>query len=244
MLIPAEEGLAKAREAILRAVELEPDLAEAHAVLGHLRFRHEWDWKGAEISLRKALELSPSNAEALRVSGLLARIRGRFDVAVELQRRALELDPLSTIGMASLGATYRDAGRLEEAEAWFRKALELAPRRRSVRSHLALVLEERGRIDEAWDVAQSEEERHVGKMVRAVIRHKMGHAEESDAILRELVEKDADVAAYQIAQIYAARNEADQAFAWLDRAYRQEDPGLADTGTDRLFQSLRADPRW
>ncbi len=242
-LVPPAEGLSKSEEAGLRAVELAPDVGEAHAALGHFRMGRQWDWKGADTSLRRALELSPNNAEALRSAGVLARLRGRFDVAVELHRRSVELDPLSPTGFMGLGHAYRAAGRLEEAEASFRMGLELAPQRRLGHSVLALVCMERGRLDEAWAEARIEEG-EVSLMTRAVVLFAMGRRVESDGTLEELIRKYSHHAAYQIAQVHASRGSLDEAFQWLDRAHAQRDAGLADVGADPLFRSLRGDARW
>jgi serine/threonine-protein kinase len=81
------EGFGKAREAAERALQLEPDLAEAHHALGLVRKQYDWDWKGADASFRRALELAPGNAQVMRSAGRLAGNLGRQEEAIELLRR-------------------------------------------------------------------------------------------------------------------------------------------------------------
>jgi len=78
----------------------------------------------------------------------------------------------------------------------------------------------------------------------AILHYKMGHRSESDEALRELIEKHANESACQVAEVYGARGEADAAFQWLDRAYAQRDPGLADVKPSPHLRSLQPGPRW
>ncbi len=80
--------------------------------------------------------------------------------------------------------------------------------------------------------------------VLAIIHHAEGHRAESDAALQALIVKYQDAAAFQVAQVYAVRNESELAFQWLERAYDQRDPGLTETKPEPLFRTLHADPRW
>ena len=100
---------ARAR-AVERALALEPDLAEGHAEMGHLQMVHDWDWRGAEASYRRALELAPGNALVLHRAGVLAEIMGRFEEAIGLQRRAVEQNPLSEEAYFRLGCAFLVSG--------------------------------------------------------------------------------------------------------------------------------------
>ena len=97
------EGYGRAREAVARALALEPDLAEGHAGMGYLQMHHDWDWRGAEASYRRALELAPGNALVLHHAGMLAECMGRFEEAIRLHRRAVEQNPLSAEAYFRLG---------------------------------------------------------------------------------------------------------------------------------------------
>lgn len=180
----------------------------------------------------------------LREAGRLALCLGRLGEAIELYRRALEQDPLSTASYHNLGSALQAMDRLEEAEAAYRKVLELAPQRVGTRGLLSLTLLALGRGDEALAEAGREPEEAFGLWALAIVHHGLGHAAESDAALEELIEKYSEDAAYQIAEVYAVRGEADRAFEWLERAYTQNDPGLTETKDDRRLRSLHGDPRW
>src|SRR5438552_139803 len=97
------EGFAKAREAAERAIQFEPDLAESQLAMGWIRMYHDWDWKAADSLLRRAVELAPGDAQALRDTAILAGFLGPADEAVTLLRRAAVLDPLSAQVHRSLG---------------------------------------------------------------------------------------------------------------------------------------------
>src|SRR5206468_507521 len=126
---PMSEGVAAARKAAERALAIEPDLSEGHAVLGRIRLYFDWDWAGAKTSYRRAMELAPNNAVGRHGAGILAQNEGRIEEALELYRRAVDQDPLSAAAYHRLGTACLTAGRLAEAEATLRKSIELAPQR-------------------------------------------------------------------------------------------------------------------
>lgn len=113
------------RSFALKAIELDPDLAEAHFALGGVKFQYDWDWPGTEASYRKALELNPNLANAYAMFSYYLVAMGRFDEAISSARRATELDPLSPENIADLGRTLYRARRYDEAIASYRRALEL-----------------------------------------------------------------------------------------------------------------------
>ena len=125
-----------------------------------------------------------------------------------------------------------------------RMALELAPAKAITRGWLSIVLLLQGCSEEALAEATREPSEVFRLLALAIIHHAAGRRAEADAALQELIEKHADVAAYQIAEAYAARGATDLAFEWLERAYAQRDPGTAWAMVDPLLRSLHADSRW
>ena len=243
--VPFSEGFGRAREAVAHALALEPDLAEGHAGMGWIQMMHDWDWRGAEASYRRALELAPGDALVLRRAGVLAYSLGRLDEAIALARRAIEQDPLSTFAYRSLGGAFEAAGSLAEAETAHKKGLELAPSNYlGAHATLALILRAQGRHEEALAEAMKESEEWYRFWALAIIHHAAGHQAESDAALQELIANHAMSSAFQVAEVHAMRGETDLAFEWLDRAYGQRDPGLSYMKPDPLLRSLHADPRW
>ena len=241
---PAAEGYRRAREAVARALALEPDLAEGHSGMGWILMVHDWDWRGAEASYRRALELAPGNGQVLHQASLLAGCMGHRDEAIGLARRAVEQDPLSGSAHFFLGTTLFAAERLSESVAALGKALELSPQRAATRAWLAIALFKQGRGDEALAEALREPEEWARLSALAIIHHGAGRHAESDEALRNLTEKCASSAAYQVAEVHGSRGEVDQVFEWLERAYAQRDSGLAWTKIDPFLRPLHADPRW
>jgi TolB-like protein/class 3 adenylate cyclase/Tfp pilus assembly protein PilF len=241
---PVVEGYRRAREAVAHALSLAPDLAEAHAELGWIQMSHDWDWRGAEASYHRALELAPGDATVLRRAAMLALNLGRVDEAIGLYRRAVEQDPLSAAAYANFGDAISAAGSLGEAELEYRKALELAPHRAVTQAYLALNLWAQGRDEAALAEALEAADEFWQMYALAIIHHGAGRRNEADAALRELIAKYAESAAYQIAEVHAARGETDHAFEWLERAHTQRDLGLSQMKTRPLLHSLHGDSRW
>jgi TolB-like protein/class 3 adenylate cyclase/tetratricopeptide (TPR) repeat protein len=238
------EGSRKARDAAERALELEPDLAEAHRAMGWIRMYHDWNWKGADASFRRALELAPGDAQVLRGAAALAGNLGRQEEAIGLLRRAVALDPLNVSVHRNLAYQCLSTGLLEEAEATANKALELNPQGGFPHYILGLVELAQGRSEEA--LATFGREVHEGFRLHglSLAQHALGRPKKSDAGLRAFIEKYAREGAVQIAETYAYRGEANLAFEWLERAYAQRDPGLSELRIDFLLRGLHADPRW
>lgn len=238
------DGYAQAREALTRALALEPDLAEAHALMAWVQTCADWDWRGAGASCRRALALAPGNAVVINVAGNLAMQGSRLEEAIELFHEALLRDPLRATVYVNLGNAMSWSGRAAEAEIAYRKAIELAPQRSVVHSQLALLLSAQGRGAEARAEVLLEPEELNRLGVLAIVDHAENRIDESDAALQALIAKYQDPAAYGVATVYAARNEPDLAFEWLERAYLQRDPGITDMKVEPLLRSLHADTRW
>jgi Tfp pilus assembly protein PilF len=242
--VPVVEGVTRGRHALARALALEPDLAEAHAGMCQIRMNYDWDWHAAEASLQRALELAPGNASTLITAGTLAHILGRPEEAIALFRQAVAQDPLQAGGYHNLGVALEASDRPAEAEAAYRKALELSPQRGATRACFALNQLAQGRSDTALAEVEREPHEVLRLQAVAIIEHVADRRFKSDTALQELIAKYRTDAAYQVAQVYGARGEADLGFAWLESAYVQRDPGLVEVKIDPRLRSLHADPRW
>lgn len=223
---------------------LEPDLAEAHAQMGRIQANADWNWAAAEASCLRALELAPGNARVMNLAATVVSNRGRLEEAIALYRQAIAQDPLRPGCYSNLGAELCAAGRFKEAEAAYRKALELGPQASGLHAWLSQSLLAQGRGEEALAEALREPEEWARLTVLAIIHHAEGHGTEPDAALAALIAKHHDSSAYQIGQIHSARGETELAFQWLERAYRQRDPGLTEMKCDPALRGLHADPRW
>ncbi len=242
--VPVEEGYGKAREEAHKALTLDPRLAGAYAALGWIRVSHDWDWAGADAAYRQALALEPGNALVIRRAAALAGTLGHFEEALQLDRRAAQLDPLSVPGQSNLGLHALYAGQLDVAEAAFHKALQLNPDFPSAHAFLARVDLRRSRPAAALAEARQEKDPFWRLFGLALAYHAVGRRQDADAALAELIAKDQNDGAFQIAEVCAFRGETDRAFEWLERAYAQRDGGFNEIVGDPLLQSLAGDPRY
>jgi TolB-like protein/DNA-binding winged helix-turn-helix (wHTH) protein/Tfp pilus assembly protein PilF len=242
--VPLEEGQRQAREAVQRALALDPNLPEAHAHISRIKMFADGDWTGANASLQRALALDPGNPAVLYAAAGLAASLGRSEEALDLGRRSIALDPLNAASRVSLALLCSEMGRQEEAEVEFKKALELDPGLPLVHAGLGLVYLAQGRGQDALAEIEREPTAIWRLQGQAVAYYALGRKKESDTALNELIAKYQTSWAFQIAEVYAFRKEPDQAFQWLDRAYAQHDTGVPETKSSSLLQNLRGDPRY
>ncbi len=242
--LPVDEGYRVARESVGRALALDPNLGMGHAVLGWIHLAYDWDWPAADASLKRALALEPGNAAVVENNASLDKTLGRFDEAVELFQRAIAIDPLSADNYYNLAITLNHAGRQEEAATAAKKALRISPNYAAAHAALAMDYLAQSRPQEALREVQSETNAAWRLISLPLVYYALGQKKEADAALTDLIAKLPKDAAYQIAEAYAFRGEADSAFQWLDRAYSQRDGGLTEIIGDPLMKSLEHDPRY
>ena len=243
-LIPAEEGHRLAREAVERALAVNPNLAEAHVQTGRIRQQVDFDWAGADASFQGAVALDPGNPEVVRLAASSAAILGRLDEALRLNRRAVDLDPLNANSWESLAETKFFVGQLDQAAADFKKAIDLNPDLWNGHFFLSQIHVMQGRPQDALPEIERVGYDPLRAFLYPIAYYALGRQKESNAGLSELIAKYHAGGAYQIAEVYAFRNQSDEAFEWLDRAYGQRDSGLIETRVDPLLKNLHSDPRY
>ncbi len=243
-VVPSGEGQRLAREAVERALVLNPNLAAAHAQMGRLKRQVDFDWAGAKASIQRAIALEPGNPEYLRGEAASTAYLGRFDQALQLGRRAVDLDPLNADSWELLGEIEFYMGQRGEAAADCKKALELNPDVPPGPFFLLQIYIMQGRPQDALPEIERVRPDSLRGVLNAIAYYALGRKKKSDAALRELIAKYHASDAYGIAEAYAFRNQSDEAFEWLDRAYAQRDGGLIATKVDPLFKSLHSDPRY
>jgi TolB-like protein/DNA-binding winged helix-turn-helix (wHTH) protein/Flp pilus assembly protein TadD len=243
-LIPMEEGRRLSREAVERALELNPNLAAAHTQMGRIKQQVDHDWAGANASFQRAVALEPGNPENLGFAAWSAATLGGFDVAIQLDRQAIDLDPLNADSWGRLATTEFMMGRLNKSAADSEKALKLNPNAGSGTEMLSLTYLLQGRPQDALREIEREPNTSNRAQLYALTYYGLSRKKESDAALSEFIDKYHASSAYQVAMVYAFRNQNDKAFEWLDRAYAQRDPSLMSTKIDPLLKNLHNDPRF
>ena len=242
--ISVEDGYRKAREAVQRALELDPGLGEAHAAMGSIQLFHDRNWSAADTSYQRALALDAGNSKAMRGAGATARILGRLDDALALDRRAIDVDPLDASAYSQTALILYYAGRNDEAAATLNKALELTPALRYAHAYLGQIYLAESRAQQALE--EMEQEKHPAFRLcgLAIAYHALGRKDQSDASLAELIANFKAGNSYQIAETLAFRGETDRAFDWLNLAYTDHDTGLTEIKVDPLLRNLRTDRRY
>ena len=239
-----KEGLHQAREAADKAVTLDPDLAAGYVQRGWIQVFNDWNWQGAEVSLKRAAQLEPGSSAVLKYQSYLYQILGQMDEAIELQKKAIALDPLRARSYSFLGYQLYCAGRYEDAEAAAQKALQVNPQLSQAHSDLGLILLAKGQPQEAIKQMEQESSDDWKLWGEALAYHSLGRARDSDAALKKLISIREKDWAFQIAQVYAYRGETDKSFEWLSRAYDQHDGGMTAMKLDSLLKNLHHDPRY
>ena len=256
--VPPGTGLAEQKAVALKALELDPGLAEARAALGAAR-TIEWDWKGAEAEFRAALELDPNSTVSHHWYGWHLQARGRLTESAGHRRRALELDPLNVVVNRAFARELSAAGDEHAALVHLDRALELEPDLPLTHLEAARFHFERGAHDtgsrhlERARVLESEGPLPLASL--AVVHAASGNGREARRLLEKLEKGSAQryVSPVLPAMIHAALAENDRAFALLDRACAARDPALitirvGDVGFLQLasahLAALRADPRF
>jgi len=220
------EGFRKAHDDAERAIALDPTLASAYLALAKTQIDYDWDWDTAITRLTKAAALEPGSAEIFRIRSDLSLVLGNLDQAIKLYDQAVALDPLRSNSYLDLGYLLYLAGRYDEAQAALQKALDLNPQLAFAHADLGRILIAEERPQQALAEVEKEPNDWEKLTDQALVYHALGREQDSNAALAELIAKHDTDWAYQIAVVYAFRGQLDKSFEWLERAYKQRDPGL------------------
>ena len=233
-----------AEQSAQKAIDLDPGLATGYSVRAFLRYLYRYDWDGAESDLKQALALEPTNSRVLSRYGNLLSYLGRTEEATAMLRKAIEQDPLQNTHWYELAIALSESGDHAGAYDAFHHALAIRPTDNFSKFHFARLQLIEGKAGEALATFQNNSDEEFREAGVAMAEYTLGNARASQQALDKLIATGAGDAAYQIAEVYAWRGEKDKAFEWLERAYRQQDGGLADLKTDLQLASLRSDPRY
>jgi DNA-binding winged helix-turn-helix (wHTH) protein/Tfp pilus assembly protein PilF len=249
-VLPAADALGRARAAALAALEADPDLAEAHTSLALVRFRLDWDWRGAEEEFQRAIELNPGFASAHHFYAMFLAARGRFQESMARIDVAQRLDPLSSIMGTAAGRVRHFARDLEGAVDQYRKILDLDPNFPEVHFNLALVHLERGLLGDAQAAVEHAIElagrRPVMITILGLIHARAGHGDRARRALAELAEasRRGNIPSLHMAYVHIGLGEHDRAFEHIEQGYRERAGLLVFAKVEPIFDPLRGDARF
>lgn len=243
------EALPKSYAAARKALEIDPNSAEAHASLG-LAMSHQWDWAGAESEFKRALQLDPQYANAHHWYGDYLSMQRRHEEAIAESRRALELDPLNLMINSWAGLRYYLARDYPRAVEQNRATVDLDPNFAAAHLLLGESYLQTGLHNDAIAEAKKASDLSGGSPLYtaqiAVALAAAGRSGEALSMAHQLegMTKTRYVSPYGLAQIYAALNRKEDTFHWLQRAYDDHAVWMGYLAVDPLFDPYRSDPRF
>ena len=239
----------KAREAAQKAVDLDPDLAEAHTSLGAVHFLHDWDWAGAEKEMKRAIELNPGSSDAhMWYAEFLAQM-GRSGQAISEMQRAEALDPLSLVVHGQAGWVFYLARKDKEAIEEWGEALDLAPNFAILHTSVWAAYLQKAEFRKVLKESPEEkvtDESTVNLAALAGSYAAAGKRTDAERVLAKLntISKKRYVCAYEMGTAYAILGDKDQAIACLRKAYEARSTCMPDLKVDPRLNSLRSDVRF
>ncbi|MEO6526727.1 MAG: protein kinase [Gemmatimonadaceae bacterium] len=244
------ETFPQAKEAVMRALQFDSTLAEAHTSLAHIHLEFDYDWRAAEREYRRAIALNPAYPVAHHWYGGFLSAMGRHEEAMQHAQTARSLDPLSPIIQTWVGLRYYFAGRQDDAIAEYRRALEIDRNFAPAHWHLGMAYEQAGRYAEG--VAEAERALSLDRgslLYLASLGHayaKAGRMREARATLDHLAEasRTRHVSAYHVAVIHVALGDTTNALDLLERAIAERSPWIGYINVDPRFEPLRSQPRF
>ncbi len=244
------EAFPKATAAILKALEIDDALAEAHTSLAHIKLYYDFDWPGAARELKRAIELNPNYATAHHWYGWYLLATGSFDRALAEIKRALEVDPLSLIINAVLGVCWLCAREYDLAIAQFRKTLEIDPNFAFAHYYLGVAEAQQARFKDAIaTLKRAVDLSGGGQLMTGTLGYvyaACGQTLQARRLLDDLKDLSTRryVSPFALAIIYAGLGGKEQALASFEKAYRERSWSLFWANINPLLDNLRAEPRF
>lgn len=248
--LPPHKTYPHARQAAVRALELDDMLAEAHASFAHIKFFYDWDWQTAERGFLRAIELNPNYATAHHWYALALMFMGREECSLTEIKTAQEIDPLSLVINTNMGYLLYYARRHDEAITQLQKTVEMDPSFATAHHRLGLAFEAKGMFNEAI-VAFQEAERisRGGPLALGMLGHVyacLGRKAQARRILKQLIEQSERfyVSGTVIAEVYAGMGENESALEWLNKAFDEHSISIVGLKVNTRYDCLRSDRRF
>ena len=247
--LPPREVMPKAKAAAIKALELDETLAEAHTSLAEINLFYDWDLTGAKKELDRVLELDPNAAEAYALLSMYLTALKRHEEAVPVISRALEINPLSHSVQFNAGWVFFMAGQYDQTIAQCQDAIGIDSNFFWAHAIQGLAYAQTGQFPQAIAASETATQIDDSPLILALLAHTYALAGERDLALKvldQLMEKAQSryVCAYEVALAYVGLGEIDEAFQWLEKAYRERADCMLWTRVDRRLDPIRGDPRF
>jgi serine/threonine-protein kinase len=248
-VLPPNEAMPKAKQAALKALEIDDTLAEAHASLALVLTEYDWNWAEAEREFERAIELNPGDATARQWHAHNLIAQERLEEGLSESRKAVELDPLSLVINNSLGRVLYFLRRFDDAAEQLRKTVEIDPGFPIAHYRLGMVYAAQGNLRGAIGEYEKLQGAATMSPALALLGNALGRAGDTAGARRMLtrlatLSKQKYVPAAHVALVYMGLGDRDQAFAWLTKARDERSDFLRFIKVDPLFDPLRSDPRF
>jgi tetratricopeptide (TPR) repeat protein len=241
---PSDDQNKRILTALDRALSLDPNLAYAYYVRAGFEINVTWNWAAVQADDERARELDPRFPLLPLAFGDIAFLFGDANRAIVLYQESLTRNPLGPNTLQALSDAQCAAGQLQQCLQTRMTLLQLRPEFDGINSSVAIARLYLGQLTEALEAVQHEPRQDYRLRGLALIYSASGRRTESNAALNVLEESFAASIPYGIAEVHAYRGEADDAFRWLDRAFREHDEGMIGLTTDPLLRGLHGDPRF
>src|SRR5213080_76132 len=248
VMMPSKEAVAKEKEFAQKALELDPELPEAHLSLA-CAFGGVFDWRNAQIEFDRAIELNPNLAWAYEIYAWFLGGLGRLDEAIAKDKKAIELDPLNSFFQSALAYFLYHARRYDDAIVQVRKTLELDPTSTLAHNLLGRCL--LGKGDTAGAIAEFQQSKIniTGAWYQGLLGYAYaisGDRPKAEQILRELEAqaKRQYVSTTAFADIHLGLGEKEKALDWLDKSYQDQESACWYLTVDPIYDSVRNEPRF
>ena len=235
------------RTAALKALELDPNLSEAHTALAEALSSYDWNWSAAEKEHQRALYLDPNNLDARVYYAVFLMALGRHQEAIAQIERAAVLDPLSSDVQSTFGRVLFRARKYDEAVPHFLRAIELDTQNYGAYTRLAEVYEQTGKLQEALALVEQSLRIRGADLTKSAalarIYALVGRRTEVSRAIEQVSKPGSKPTGQDVALIYFALGDRDQGFQWLTRAFDQREL-VVYVRADPRFDSVRSDPRF
>jgi len=236
-----KEGLPLGLAAAKKAIELDPNAAQAYCALSSLQ-KLAWDFEASAKNMEKALQLDPNNGVIIGTAALMCF--GDLEKAISLQKKAIKLDPVVYTNYFNLGFAYYRLNRLEEANVAFDTFALYYPNWQIYHYMKALVNLAQGNNEEALKEIEQESNEFFSLYGRNFVYFAMGNLDKANELFEEFKERYGANEPSNLADLYAFRGDYDSSFKELDRALEIKDPVLIEALTYPSFKPMHSDPRW